>query len=251
MEIPDFSVRAPNLEKLILDGCSSLLEVHPSIGRLKKIIVLNIKNCKKLGSFPSIIDMEALKILNFAGCSELKKFPDIQCNMEHLLELYLSSTTIEELSSSIGWHITGLVLLDLNRCKVLTCLPTCIFKLKSLKYLFLSGCSKLENFPEIMEDMENLKELLLDGTSIEVLPSSIERLKGLVLLNMRKCKKLVSLPNNMCNLRSLQTLIVSGCSQLDQLPKNVGSLLKELHFHSKYKTKISCFNHTKKSCRTF
>ncbi|RVX01227.1 TMV resistance protein N [Vitis vinifera] len=115
MEIPDFSIRAPNLEKLILDGCSSFLEVHPSIGRLKKIIVLNIKNCKKLGSFPSIIDMEALKILNFAGCSELKKFPDIQCNMEHLLELYLSSTTIEELSSSIGWHITGLVLLDLNR----------------------------------------------------------------------------------------------------------------------------------------
>ena len=232
MEIPDFSIRAPNLEKLILDGCSSFLEVHPSIGRLKKIIVLNIKNCKKLGSFPSIIDMEALKILNFAGCSELKKFPDIQCNMEHLLELYLSSTAIEELPSSIGQHITGLVLLDLKRCKNLTSLPTCIFKLKSLEYLILSGCSKLENFPEIMEDMENLKELLLDGTSIEVLPSSIERLKGLVLLNMRKCKKLVSLPDSMCNLRSLQTIIVSGCSQLDQLPKNVGSLQHLVQLHA-------------------
>ncbi|XP_034674422.1 disease resistance protein RPV1-like [Vitis riparia] len=138
MEIPDLSVRAPNLEKLILDGCSSLLEVHPSIGRLKKVTELNLKNCKKLSSFPSIIDMEALKILNFAGCSELKKFPDIQCNMEHLLELYLSSTAIEELPSSIGQHITGLVLLDLKRCKNLTGLPTCIFKLKSLEYLILS-----------------------------------------------------------------------------------------------------------------
>ncbi|XP_034708580.1 disease resistance protein RUN1-like [Vitis riparia] len=232
MEIPDLSVRAPNLEKLILDGCSSLLEVHPSIGRLKKVTELNLKNCKKLSSFPSIIDMEALKILNFAGCSELKKFPDIQCNMEHLLELYLSSTAIEELPSSIGQHITGLVLLDLKRCKNLTSLPTCIFKLKSLEYLVLSGCSKLENFPEIMEDMENLKELLLDGTSIEVLPSSIERLKGLVLLNLRKCKKLVSLPDSMCNLRSLQTIIVSGCSQLDQLPKNVGSLQHLVQLHA-------------------
>ena len=231
MEIPDFSVSAPNLEKLILDGCSSLLEVHPSIGKLNKIIILNLKNCKQLSSFPSIIDMKALEILNLAGCSELKKFPDIQGNMEHLLELYLSSTAIEELPSSIG-RITGLVLLDLKRCKNLTSLPTCIFKLKSLEYLFLSGCSKLENFPEIMEDMENLKELLLEGTSIEVLPSSIERLKGLVLLNLRKCKKLVSLPDSMCNLRSLQTIIVSGCSQLDQLPKNVGSLQHLVQLHA-------------------
>ncbi|KAJ9675809.1 hypothetical protein PVL29_024652 [Vitis rotundifolia] len=190
MEIPDLSVRAPNLEKLILDGCSSLLEVHSSIGRLKKIIVLNLKNCKKLSSFPSIINMKALEILNLAGYSEIKK------------------------------------------CKNLTSLPTCTFKLKSLEYLFLSGCSKLENFPEIMEDMENLKELLLDGTSIEVLPSSSERLKGLVLLNLRKCKKLVSLPDSMCNLRSLQTLIVSGCSQLDQLPKNVGSLQHLVQLHA-------------------
>ncbi|KAJ9675805.1 hypothetical protein PVL29_024648 [Vitis rotundifolia] len=231
MEIPDFSVLAPNLEKLILDGCSSLLEIHPSIGKLSKLIVLSLKSCKKLSSFPSIINMEALKILNFSGCSELKKFPDIQGNMEHLLELYLASTAIEELPSSIG-YLTRLVLLDLKRCKNLTSLPTCIFKLKSLEYLFLSGCSKLENFPEIMEDMENLKELLLDGTSIEALPSSIECLKGLVLLNLRKCKKLVSLPDSMCNLRSLKTLLVSGCSQLHQLPKNVGSLQHLVQLHA-------------------
>ena len=136
MEIPDFSVSAPNLEKLILDGCSSLLEVHPSIGKLNKIIILNLKNCKQLSSFPSIIDMKALEILNLAGCSELKKFPDIQGNMEHLLELYLSSTAIEELPSSIG-RITGLVLLDLKRCKSLKSLPTSICKLESLEYLSL------------------------------------------------------------------------------------------------------------------
>ena len=109
--------------------------------------------------------MEALEILNLSGCSELKKFPDIQGNMEHLSELYLASAAIEGLPSSIG-HLTGLVLLDLKRCKNLKSLPTCTCKLKSLEHLFLSDCSKLESFPEMIEHMECLKELLLDGISI-------------------------------------------------------------------------------------
>ncbi|RVX07081.1 putative WRKY transcription factor 19 [Vitis vinifera] len=70
-----------------------------------------------LSSFPSIIDMEALEILNLSGCSELEKFPDIQGNMEHLLGLYLASTAIEELPSSIE-HLIGLVLLDLKRTRL-------------------------------------------------------------------------------------------------------------------------------------
>ena len=43
MELPNFLVSAPNLEKLILDGCSCLLEV-PSVGKLNKITILNLKN---------------------------------------------------------------------------------------------------------------------------------------------------------------------------------------------------------------
>ena len=175
--------------------------------------------------------MKALQILNFSGCSGLKKFPNIQGNMENLLELYLASIAIEELLSSIG-HLTGLVFLDLKWCKNLKSLPTSICKLKSLEYLFLSGCSKLESFPEMMENMDNLKELLLDGTPIEVLPSSIERLKGLILLNLRKCKNLVSLSNGMSNLTSLEKLIVSGCSQLNNLPRNIGCLQRLAQLHA-------------------
>ncbi|RVW41423.1 TMV resistance protein N [Vitis vinifera] len=239
IQIPDISIRAPNLEKLILDGCSSLLMLHPSIGKLTKLILLNLKNCKKLSSFPSIIDMKALEILNFSSCSGLKKFPDIRGNMDHLLELHLASTAIEELPSSIG-HITRLVLLDLKRCKNLKSLPTSICRLESLEYLFLSGCSKLENFPEVMVDMENLKELLLDGTSIEGLPSSIDRLKGLILLNLRKCQNLeprslqclaqlhadgtaiTQPPDSIVLLRNLQVLIYPGCKIL--APTSLGSL---------------------------
>ncbi|KAL6315853.1 hypothetical protein AAG906_012189 [Vitis piasezkii] len=216
IEIPDISICAPNLEKLILDGCSSLLILHPSIGKLSKLILLNLKNCKKLSSFPSIIDMKALEILNFSGCSGLMKFPDIRGNMDHLLS-FIWLNCYQGTSSSIG-HITRLVLLDLKRCKNLKSLPTSICRLKSLNIL--------------MVDMENLKELLLDGTSIEGLPSSIDRLKGLVLLNMRKCQNLVSLPKGMCKLTSLETLIVSGCSQLNNLPRNLGSLQRLAQLHA-------------------
>ena len=87
MELPDFSISAPNLEKINIDGCSSFLEVHPSVGKLNKITILNLKNCKNLSSFPSIVDMKALEILNLSGCLELKKFPDIEGTVEHLLEL--------------------------------------------------------------------------------------------------------------------------------------------------------------------
>ena len=84
----------------------------------------------------------------------------------------------------------------------------------------------------MMEDMENLKELLLDGTSIEGLPLSIDRLKGLVLLNLRNCKNLASLPKGMCKLTSLETLIVSGCSLLNNLPRNLGSLQRLAQLHA-------------------
>ena len=113
--------------------------------------------------------MEALEILNLSDCSGLKKFPYIQGNMEHLLKLYLASTAIEEHPSSIA-HLSGLVLLDLKRFKNLK-RPSFLQVLVSWNPLniSLSGYSKLENFPE-MEDIENLKEILLDGTSIEGLP---------------------------------------------------------------------------------
>ena len=84
----------------------------------------------------------------------------------------------------------------------------------------------------MMEDMENLKELLLDGTSIEGLPLSIDHLKGIVLLSLRNCKNLASLPKGMCKLTSLETLIVSGCSLLNNLPRNLGSLQRLAQLHA-------------------
>ena len=201
-----------------------MVEVHPSIGALKKLIFLNLEGCKKLKSFSSSIHMQSLKILTLSSCLKLKKFPEVQGNMEHLAELSLEGTAIKGLPSSIE-YFTGLALLNLRECKSLESLPSSIFKLKSMKTLILSKCIRLKKLPEILEiNMESLKELLLDGSGIRELPSSIGCLNGLVLLNLRNCKKLASLPQSICELTSLQTLTLPGCLELKELPDDLGNL---------------------------
>lgn len=141
IEVPDISISAPNLGKLILDGCSNLLKLHPIIGKLRKLILLSLRNCKKLSSFLSITNLEALKNLNLSGISGLKKFPDIQGNMEHLLELYLAATAIQEIPSSIE-HLTGLVLFDLKSCKYHMSLRSMVHTLNMKKINKLSKIVK-------------------------------------------------------------------------------------------------------------
>lgn len=51
---PDFT-GVPNLEKLVLEDCSSIIEIHPSVGYLKNFVLLNLKNCRNLKSFPNNI----------------------------------------------------------------------------------------------------------------------------------------------------------------------------------------------------
>ena len=214
---------APRVEKLILDGCTSLPEVHPSVTKLTRLTILSMKNCKMLHHFPGITGLEKLKILNLSGCSKVDKFPEIQGIMKYLLELNLEGTAIVELPSSVVF-LPSLVLLDMKNCKNLMSLPSNICSLKSLETLVLTGCSELEKFPEIMEVMGSLQKLLLDGTSIKELPLSISNLNSLQILNLTKCKNLGSLPDSICSLKSLETLLVSGCSKLSKLPENLGRL---------------------------
>ena len=43
----------PNLEKLILKGCTKLSMIHASLGDLKHLILLDLNNCKCLKNLPS------------------------------------------------------------------------------------------------------------------------------------------------------------------------------------------------------
>ncbi|CBI39354.3 unnamed protein product, partial [Vitis vinifera] len=183
---PDFS-GVPNLRRLILKGCTSLVEVHPSIGALKKLIFLNLEGCKKLKSFSSSIHMESLQILTLSGCSKLKKFPEIQENMESLMELFLDGSGIIELPSSIGC-LNGLVFLNLKNCKKLASLPQSFCELTSLGTLTLCGCSELKELPDDLGSLQCLAELNADGSGIQEVPPSITLLTNLQKLSLAGCK---------------------------------------------------------------
>ncbi|TQD78224.1 hypothetical protein C1H46_036225 [Malus baccata] len=214
-ETPDFT-KVPNLENLILEGCISLLEVHPSISTLTKLVFLNLNGCKELKILASSIYMKSLRTLNLSGCSSLEMFPEILEVMEELKELNLSRSKIEELPLSIN-NLTGLRSLNLKDCRELKSLPSSIH-IKSLKTLNLSGCTSLEMFPEILEIMEELPELNLSGSKIKELPSSINNLTGLRSLELRDCRELKGLPSSI-RMKSLKILDLSGCSSLEMFPE--------------------------------
>ena len=222
----------PNLEKLVLERCKNLQELDPSIGVLKKLILLNIRHCEKLIYIrhcekliylPNNFKMESLVILELSGCLNVKKFPEFVGSMEYLQHLSLKCTAITEMTSLVQ-RLVGLTSLTLIACKNLVRLPSTIFSLTLLIELDLSGCPKFDNLPKELGNAKSLKELNLNGTAIRELPSSIERLIGLILLSLRDCKNLVYLPNSICSLKSRKKLDLSGCSKVENLPKNLGNV---------------------------
>ncbi|XP_054825665.1 disease resistance protein RPP2B-like [Prosopis cineraria] len=69
-KIPDFR-RLPRLERLDLEGCTSLVQLHPSIASLPNIKFLNLRNCTNLVSIPNeLFGKRSLEFLNLAGCSK-------------------------------------------------------------------------------------------------------------------------------------------------------------------------------------
>ncbi|KAF5444599.1 hypothetical protein F2P56_033720 [Juglans regia] len=214
---PDFS-GCPSLQKLIFDGCTRLYEVHPSIGALNKLILLNLKDCKCLRSLPHEINLESLNLLILSGCSSFNKFPEIGQNMKLLSELYLDGTAIEELPLSIQ-HLIGLTLLNLGECKKLSIFPSDICCLPALKTLILSGSTPTLSLLNIFSGLTSLVTLdlsdcnLLDGA----LPDNLSSLSSLESLNLSR-NNFTRLPDSISQLPKLKFLCLDNCSRLQLLP---------------------------------
>ena len=147
IETPDFR-GVPRLERLHLSWCNNLVEIHPSIGQLSRLIVLDLEYCVSLTDLPSISsEMKSLKILKLCGCSKIRKIPEFKGIMRSLSELHLDKTAIKKVPSSIKC-LTVLSLLSLRDCQYLTRLPRNMDSLRSLEKLVVIGCSKLTYLPQ-------------------------------------------------------------------------------------------------------
>ncbi|QHO22372.1 hypothetical protein HN51_046255 [Arachis hypogaea] len=213
-QTPDF-VEVPNLQSLVLEGCTSLTEIHSSVMQLKKLVQLNLKGCKRLKALPGKMEMSSLKVLNLSGCSNMNTVPDFGNCMGHLAELHLDGTAVTELPSSLGC-LVGLVLLHLQNCMYLVCLPDTIHKLKSLKVLNVSYCSKLRSLPECLQEMNNLEELY--ASNIEELPLFLYYLGNIKAVSFAGCKGPTSefncfrVPSAVCGPSLLIRLDLSYCN---------------------------------------
>ncbi|XP_019152024.1 PREDICTED: TMV resistance protein N-like [Ipomoea nil] len=231
---PDFT-GIPNLERLILEECTSLVEIHASVGFLKNLVLLNLKHCINLKRLPKSIHLEKLKMLILSGCLKLQTFPEIAGHMACLLEVYAEATALRELPSSIDF-LTHLSLINLSYCKHLASLPSSICRLKGLKTLILSGCSQFDKLPDELGQMDCLEVLYCDGTAIQKPPSSISLLKNLKTLSFRGCKPLASqswcssflswlLPGTFQDTKASPFLSLSGLSSLKKLDLSDCSML--------------------------
>ena len=234
-ETLDF-IKIPILEKLVLEDCIHLREIHPSIGVHKKLTLLNLKGCKNLRSLPRKFEMESLEILILSKCSNLKRILKFGENMERVSKLYLDGTAITKLPTSIG-NLTGLVSSNARDCKNLMSLPSTFFNMTWLKDLDLFGCSKLlenlgsservdmvETFKKIAFKLNFKKrvDMLRSFDPMGLLSPSLFDLSSLSNLNLSYCN-LKEIHNDIGYLFSLKCLDLSG-NNFGCLPESIAQL---------------------------
>ncbi|TKW02861.1 hypothetical protein SEVIR_7G034800v4 [Setaria viridis] len=148
-----------------------------------------------------------LRMLLFHGCSN-KQFSD-------------------DLFSSAKY----LSVLDLRDCW-LQKLPDSIFQLRQLRYLNLSGSSKLVNLPDSFGNLLNLGHIDLSGCSQFLeLPASFCNLTNVMHIDLSGCSGLLELPASFGNLTNAMHIDLSGCSGLLELPASFGNLTNAVHIN--------------------
>nr|AEE43932.1 TIR-NBS-LRR resistance protein muRdr1H [Rosa multiflora] len=229
---PDFT-GIPNLEKLVLEGCTNLVKIHPSIALLKRLRIWNLRNCKSIRSLPSEVNMEFLETFDVSGCSKLKMISEFVMQMKRLSKLYLGGTAVEKLPSSIEHLSESLVVLDLSGIVIreqpysrllkqnLIASSFGLFPRKSphplipllaslkhfscLRTLKLNDCNLCEGeIPNDIGSLSSLQRLELRGNNFVSLPASIHLLEDVDVENCKRLQQLPELPDlpNLCRLRA-------------------------------------------------
>lgn len=172
-----------------------------------------------------------LRVLGIDECESITQIPDFSGlpNLEKLSFVYCEN--LIKIHESVGF-LNKLRILDIEGCCKIRTFPP--MKLASLEELYLSHCSSLESFPEILAKMENITLIGMHHTPIKELPSSIGNLTRLRRLELHGCGML-QLPSGIAMLPELEELSVWQCEGLqpfnqDGCEEKVSSTLKQLDF---------------------
>ncbi|CAL5340851.1 unnamed protein product [Camellia sinensis] len=214
IKTPDFS-KAPNLERLILKNCATLVEVHESVGHLQRLVLFNLKDCKSLKKLPRSIGMlKFLETLDISGCSNLEELPTELGTLESLTVFHANKIDISRLFSTSkevkSWHsLIWPSLLTPRRSMEISW----SFLPRSVVHLSLKNCNLSDDdFPRDLSNLSSLQILNLSGTAIRSIPNCIRGHFGLQKLYLSGCKKLWSIEVQ----NKLKELYFTGCILLEK-----------------------------------
>ncbi|TYI58400.1 hypothetical protein E1A91_D11G355100v1, partial [Gossypium mustelinum] len=205
IKTPNFTT-ASNLEVLILEGCTKLVDIHPSIG-----------------SLPIKIRMESLETLIFSGCSSLVRFPKIDGKMERIKTLELSGCYIVENFSEnlqqakLRPNLSSVFkVIQGRRTTPMAPMLPLLSGLSSLSKLNLRECNLCEvNIPRDISGLSSLKHLDLRGNNFISIPASLTGLSKLECLYLSYCNMCTldeaDIHSSISGLSSLQYLDLSAC----------------------------------------
>ncbi|KAG5549554.1 hypothetical protein RHGRI_014771 [Rhododendron griersonianum] len=227
VKTPDFS-ELPNLERLVLKRCTSLVEVHESIGRLERLVLLNLEDCKNLRNVPrSIYMLKHLETLVISGCSNLNGLQTNMGNMESLTVLKVDGIALNQSLPTNGqvnavqsfiwsWRLKPRESPEISWLS----LP------RSLVKLSLSKCNlSNDDFPRELCNLCSLEELDLSSNQFRSLPDFIRGLTMLESLYILSCPRLRKL---------------DGVSQLGHIYFGGNRLLEELTFQISHRPTTTC-----------
>ncbi|KAK7405064.1 hypothetical protein VNO78_06241 [Psophocarpus tetragonolobus] len=197
IQMPDLK-GVPHLTYLDLEGCLEIVRIDPSIGILKELVDLNLKDCKNLVHNLNIIfGLSSLRCLDLSGCSKLLNNLVLEKprETEHLKKVDNDRSVIQLSPSSLykvlmfPFHFLS----SQKREDSLGLLVPYLSRFPCLLHLDLSFCNLLQ-IPDAIENLHSLEELFLGGNNFVTLPPTIKKLSKLRNLNLEHCKQLKYLP---------------------------------------------------------
>ncbi|KAF8017186.1 hypothetical protein BT93_H2393 [Corymbia citriodora subsp. variegata] len=206
---PNFSAHS-NVERLILSGCRSLIEIDKSICQLKCLVFLDVSNCSNLQRLPETIgNLESLTKLDLSYTS-IEALPDSIIKLKNLKVVKMHKNGISKISN-VFWTMEKLqkikITVKYDSIKPLHVeISDCIYGNKSLRILRLEG-ARIHALPRLPE---SLIELKLGVLTVDTFPdlSNLANLKVLFVEFARQSNGLLEepIPRWIGNLSKLESL---------------------------------------------
>uniref|UniRef100_A0A0D3AU96 ADP-ribosyl cyclase/cyclic ADP-ribose hydrolase n=1 Tax=Brassica oleracea var. oleracea TaxID=109376 RepID=A0A0D3AU96_BRAOL len=187
-----FQLISESLEVLHLNG-TAIKRLPPTIIKLQRLVLLNLKNCKRLESLPNCIgDLKSLKELILSGCSGLKNLSDVRESLKHIQSLLIDRIGAKEMP-------------------LISCVS--IFKSQASADMVLQPFDPKE-WPRGLIGVCSLRRLCLSGNNFVSLQTDIGKLYNLHWLEVKQCKMLTSIPMLPPNLHYFDA---HGCDSLERV----------------------------------